>query len=116
MFVRRIAMRKIVLHETGQRTELRNITAEEIDPMHPAKHATDVSFSRQNRFENFTRFLCILKSACDLPEMAGHQIHQLRAKIDIVFLRDLKSAHHLDGVLLKKSALIGVKLAIANQK
>src|SRR4029077_2339175 len=72
VFVGGVTMRKFVLHETGESAELRDVTTEEIHPMHHAKYAADFSFSGQNRSENFARLFRILKSTCDLSQMAAH--------------------------------------------
>src|SRR5476651_935105 len=63
MFVGGVAMKKLVLHETGELPKLRKITPEKIDTMHHAQNATDLAFARKNSFEYFAGFLRVLKSA-----------------------------------------------------
>src|SRR5882724_7952584 len=45
VFVRRVTMQKLVLHQTGELTEFGNISPQEINPMHHSKDPADSPFS-----------------------------------------------------------------------
>ena len=45
VFVRGVTMEKLVLHETGELPELRNVAAEKIDAVHHPEHAADFAFA-----------------------------------------------------------------------
>src|SRR5439155_4463802 len=51
VFVRGVAVKKFMLHQTGQLAKLRNITAEIIDPVHETERAADLAFPGQDLFE-----------------------------------------------------------------
>src|ERR1043166_785219 len=57
VFVRGVAMQKLVLHETSQLSKLRNVAPEKIDSMHHPENARDRAFAGQDRHENFARIL-----------------------------------------------------------
>src|SRR2546430_461558 len=103
-------MEKFVLHQTRQLAELRNEATEKIDPMHQAQSATDFAFSRQDCHEHFAGRFGVLKCAGDLSQSAAQQIFELRAKIDIVFLSELKRLHHFQWIGLKNVALVRVEM------
>ena len=46
VFVRRVAMEKLVLHQAGQRTEFREEPAEKAELVHVAQRAADLSLAR----------------------------------------------------------------------
>src|ERR1700736_1378127 len=69
-----VAMEKLVLNETRELAELRNVAAEKIHSMHQAKNAPSLAFSPQNVFEHFARGLGVLISARELPQMPGQRI------------------------------------------
>ena len=68
MFVGRVTMKKLVLHQTGQLPEFRNVAAKKIHAVHHSKHTSHFAFTRQDRLENIPWFLRILVGAGDLPE------------------------------------------------
>src|SRR5205809_8070226 len=109
-------MKKFMLHQTGQLAKLRNIAAKIIDPVHEAKRAAHLAFFGQHLSEDFARRFGVAVSASNLSERAAGEILQLRAKIDIVLLRELKRSHHLQRIRLEEIALISVKLALTNSE
>ena len=68
VFVGRVTMEIFVLHEAGQLAEFRNVTAQKIDAMHHAQHASNLVFARQDRHEHFPRRFRILKRAVNETE------------------------------------------------
>src|SRR6266705_3205222 len=60
VFIRRIAVEKLMLNQTGELTELRNIVPEKINPMHHAQDASHFTFARKDLDEAFSRLFCVL--------------------------------------------------------
>src|SRR4030081_2509160 len=50
-----VAMKKFMLHQAGELTELRNVTTEKIAPMHHAQNAADLAFARNDPAKNLAR-------------------------------------------------------------
>src|ERR1700704_3664896 len=115
MLVGSVTMEELVLYETGQLSELRNVASKKIDAMHHAKDPADLALARHNRFEHLSRRLGILVSTRDQPEPAIERVFHFRAQIELVFLGQLKHAHHPLGLLLKETALLRVKLSVTNE-
>src|ERR1700736_4612622 len=105
-------MKKLMLHQASKLTEFRNITSQEIDAMHHAQDAPDIAFVHQDLSKYFARRFGVAVGPRDLPEAAREQILQLRAKIDMAFLGEVKRAHHLFRVFREKIAFVGVKLLV----
>src|SRR5205823_2192506 len=109
-------MEELVLHETGELTELGQITPEKIGAMHQSQDPTDSAFARYNGFEDFARRFGVLVRTIDSAQAPPDQVFQLGAKIDIVLLRQLEYAHHLQGIFAEELALLGIQLLIAHKK
>src|SRR5205823_9929199 len=62
------------------------------------------------------RRLGILICPCHLLQSAGEQVFQLRAKIEMMFLCELKRFHHFDWLGFKKILPLRVKLCVSNKE
>src|SRR5205823_2824316 len=60
VFVRGITMKEFVLNETGELSELRDISSEKIHPMHHSQDSSDISFRGYNLEEDFARGFAVL--------------------------------------------------------
>src|ERR1700730_1250322 len=109
-------MKKFVLDQAGELSEFRNVSAQKIHFMHQTQRATDLPFLRTDLLENFAWRLGILIRSGHLLQVPSEQVFQLRAKIEMIFLRELKRSHHLDRLGLKKIFPVGMKLSVANKK
>ena len=78
VFVGRITMQELMLHQTGQLAEFGNISAEEIDPMHHSKNAANFAFLGQYRFKYIAGTSGILKCPSHLAETSTEQVCQFR--------------------------------------
>ena len=113
VFVRGVAMEKFMLHQAGELAELRNVTAEEIDPMHHPQGAADFALARNDPAKNLARlFRVAQKSAVINPDFAGEQIGKIRAELEVAFLRNFEHFHHLDRFLFEKIGRSGKQLAV----
>ena len=101
-------MKEFVLHQASQLAKLWNIATEKIDPVHQPQGAADFAFLRQHFFENFAWRSGVTIRARDLSKRAAEQIFQLRTKIDIVVLSELKRRHHFQRISFEKVAPVGV--------
>ena len=109
-------MEKFVLHQAGELPELRNVTAEKIDPVHHPQHAADFAFARNNPLERLLRRPRVSKCAGDHAEISGEEIRQVRAEIELAFLGQLEHLHHRLGIFFKNILLLRKELALANAK
>src|ERR1041384_1973155 len=57
VFVGRVTMKKLVLHETSELAEFGNVTAQKIDPVHHPEDAPDLALARHDATKNFPRLL-----------------------------------------------------------
>src|SRR5437868_15326528 len=74
VFVRGVAVKKFMLHQTGQLAKLRNLTAAIIDPVHETQRAADVAFPGQDLFETLARRFGVAVTAGDLAERAADEV------------------------------------------
>ena len=79
MLVGRITMEIFVLHETGEGTELRQVTAEKIHLVHHAQDTRDLSLAAKDASKDLTRRLAVTKLAIHETEAATEEIGQFRA-------------------------------------
>src|SRR6266487_2943142 len=59
VFIRRVAVEKLMLNQTRELTKLRNIVTEKINPMHHAQDASHFTFARKDLDEAFSRLFCV---------------------------------------------------------
>src|SRR5436190_24235720 len=116
VFVRSVAMEKFVLHETGELPKLRHVAAQKIDAVHHAKDPAHFAFTGNDGFEYLPRFRVVAKAARDQPEIAGEEIGQFRAQIQLPVLRQLKGAHHRLRMFCQIGPALKNKLPVSNSK
>ena len=80
VFVGRIPVEKLVLHEAGQFAELRQVGAEQIHLVHRAQDAPDLSAPGEDRDERFPRRARVLERPVHQPEPAADELLQLGAE------------------------------------
>src|SRR5579871_1857469 len=90
VLVRSVAMKELVLHQTGQPTEFRNIFSEELHLVHPTEYTSHLSFVFQNSEERIASFLGILERAVNQLQVLSNLRSQLRAHINVPLLRVVK--------------------------
>src|SRR5690349_25171547 len=101
-------MKKFVLHQTGKLSEFGDEAAEKIDPVHHSQDPADFPLLRKDRKENLARCFSVLIRPGNETERARHQIVELRTQVEVFLLGELKHTHHLERVLLKNVAPLGV--------
>src|SRR5204862_4970184 len=74
------------------------------------------AFSRNNCFKYLSWSFCIAKCSRDHTKIACYEVSQLRAKIQMPFLCELKGSHHCFWVLHKVGSTPRKELSIADTK
>src|SRR5436190_21168724 len=116
MFVRGVAMEKLVLDETSELSKLRNVTAEKVDPVHHPKHASHIALARNDGFEYLPRFLCVAKRARYNAQIASEEIGEVGAQVHMALLRQLKGPHHCFRIFHEIRSALWKELPVANAK
>ena len=111
-----IPMQELVLHKAGELTKFGNVAAKKIDTVHHSQDATYSAFLGQNRFEDRTRPARVLICPGHVPQASAQKILQLRTNIHLVFLRQLKRAHYLLGIIAKNIATRRVQLFVFDKE
>src|SRR3954465_9098654 len=101
MLIRGVAMKEFMLHETSERSELRQVPAEKIHAMHHAKNAARFALSRKHGLKHLPRSFRVTKRARNSRKIARQEILQIWGEMQAMFLRQLKCPHHQLGFALK---------------
>ena len=109
-------MEKLVLHEAGEGTELRDVAAEEIDLVHHAQHAADLAFAREHRCEDFARRFRVSERSRHETQAAADEIFELGAEIEMMFLRELEGAHQQLRLVLEDVVVLRMELPAATNE
>src|SRR5437868_1835659 len=80
VFVGRIAMEELVLHQARQLSELRQESSQQLDLVHHAQDPGDLSFLLQNGKQSVARLRRALKAARDELEILANETFQFRAQ------------------------------------
>src|SRR5438309_8942300 len=73
VFVRGITMEKFVLDQAGELPEFRDVSSEEIDPVHHSKDTADVSFAGEDPSKYLAQRFAAAKRARDQPEISREE-------------------------------------------
>src|SRR6266705_5120728 len=113
VFIRRIAVKKLMLNQTGELTKLRNIATEKIHPMHHAQGVSHFTFARKDLDEAFSRLFCVPVSALDATCCPAEALDNFRTQLQFAFLRVLKTFADLDQVSTEEIWTLCVGLTLA---
>src|ERR1041384_3004720 len=114
VFVGRVTMEKLMLHQAGELAEFRNVTAEKINPVHHPQDAPDLAFPRDDAVKNFPRLLAAAKRARDESEISREQVRQVRTQLEPPALGHFEDFHHGLRFFLEYVGALGEELPLPN--
>jgi len=101
VFVRGVAVEKLVLDEAVQRTELGQVAAEEADAVHQAQDARDVALAFEDRLEYLAVGFCVAERPVDISPVVGDETADLGAELEVAHLAMLEQSHQTVRVFLE---------------
>ncbi len=81
VFVRGVAVEKLVLDEAVERAELGQVAAEEADAVHQAQDARDVALAFEDRLEDLAVGFRVAERPVDVVPVVGDETADLRAEL-----------------------------------
>ena len=101
MLVRGVAVEKLMLNETGQGTELGQVTPEKPHPVHLPQAPCHASLPGENRLEGLPVVTVVAEGLVDHRKTGLDDINELRAHPQTPDLRMLEEPHQAPGVLIE---------------
>jgi hypothetical protein len=107
-FVRRVAMKKFMLHQAIQRAEFGEIAPEHAEIVHEAKGSPDLALAR-DREEGFPRGDSILECAVNQVQSAADKVDKLRMEFQLADLRVMERTHEAVGIVVENLPRLGLE-------
>ena len=116
VFVGCVTVEKLVLNETIERTEFRQIASEESDAVHQSQNPRDITLAFEDGLEGFAVGFRAAESAVDVIPVLCDEAADLRAEFEVAKLAVLEEPHESMWILAENVTVGGEESAVAGDE